>query len=380
MGLFAGIAGLELGLSAAGHTTLLFCEIDPGAQAVLRHHFPRTDVVRDVRELFSLPRETELITAGFPCQDLSQAGNTQGINGAKSGVVSNLFRLLRDNDVPHVLIENVPFMLQLNRGQAIKQLIANLESLDYRWAYRVVDARAFGLPQRRERVILLASKMWDPKNVLFAEEAEPVEPEFCPHLACGFYWTEGTRGLGWAVDAVPTMKGGSTIGIASPPAVWLPDGRVVLPSIRDGERLQGFADDWTLPSNEVARPGHRWKLVGNAVSVRTATWVGQCLARLPDASKIDVTTFDMPVGRSWPSAAYGAPGGSRAAVRISKWPRSESQVHLADFLDVGASDLSLKAVTGFINRLTSGSLRYPDEFLWALRAHQERMVAKANAG
>ena len=41
-------------------------------------------------------------------------------------------------------------------------------------------------------------------------------------LWCGFYWTEGNRGLGWAVDAVPTLKGGSTIGIPSPPAIWDP--------------------------------------------------------------------------------------------------------------------------------------------------------------
>src|SRR5690606_35704194 len=84
-----------------------------------------------------------------------------------------------------------------------------------------------------------------------------------PHrTSFGFYWTEGIRGLGAAVDAVPTLKGGSTIGIPSSPAILLPNGRVVTPDIRDAERLQGFPADWTQPAETVARKSVRWKLVG----------------------------------------------------------------------------------------------------------------------
>ena len=68
--------------------------------------------------------------------------------------------------------------------------------------------------------------------------------------------------MGWAVDAIPTLKGGSTIGIPSAPAIWLPDGRIITPEIRDAERLQGFAEDWTNPAIAVTKPGYRWKLVG----------------------------------------------------------------------------------------------------------------------
>ena len=163
---FAGIAGFELGLERAGHETVMFCEIDPCARAVLEHHFD-LPIASDIRRVRALPRGTELVTAGFPCQDLSQVGSTNGIRGPKSGVVSNLVRLLRNNDVPHVLIENVPFMLHLHQGRAIEYLTKRLESLGYKWAYRVVDARAFGIPQRRERVFLLASKQYDPWRVLF---------------------------------------------------------------------------------------------------------------------------------------------------------------------------------------------------------------------
>ena len=97
-------------------------------------------------------------------------------------------------------------------------------------------------------------------------------------MACGFYWTEGIRGLGWAVDAVPTLKGGSTIGIPSPPAMVFPLGLVGKPDVRDAERMQGFVADWTQPAESVVRAGHRWHLVGNAVTVDVATWIGERLA------------------------------------------------------------------------------------------------------
>jgi DNA (cytosine-5)-methyltransferase 1 len=166
-----------------------------------------------------------------------------------------------------LLLENVPFMLQLHRGRAMWYLTARLEKLGYAWAYRVVDARAFGLPQRRWRVLLLASRTEDPREVLFSGDAGEIPEDEPDNRACGFYWTEGTRGLGWAVDATPTLKGGSTIGIASPPAVRLAEGRgIVTPGITDAERLQGFPANWTLPALEIPgiRAGHRWKLIGNA--------------------------------------------------------------------------------------------------------------------
>ena len=94
-------------------------------------------------------------------------------------------------------------------------LVERLESLGYRWAYRVVDARSFGVPQRRQRVILLASLDLDPARIVL--DADAGEPQgideigaVSPRSRYGFYWTEGRRGLGWTRDAIPTLKGGSS--------------------------------------------------------------------------------------------------------------------------------------------------------------------------
>ena len=371
-GLFAGIGGLELGLSRAWHETALLCEIDRAALAVLEARFPKVPRKTDVRDLKSLPAKTDLLVAGFPCQDLSQAGKTAGIEGSRSGLVGEVFRLLEKRRVPLVLLENVPFMLQLSRGRALEVVVSALEALGYRWAYRVVDTRAFGIPQRRERVFLLAALDEDPRAVLFADEAGEPDDEKTRlgKVACGFYWTEGIRGLGWAVDSVPTLKGGSTIGIPSPPAIVLPSGLVVKPDVRDAERLQGFEADWTEPAEAVVKRGHRWHLVGNAVTVDVAAWIGD---RLASPGTYDETgDAPLPQGRPWPRAAWNL-GAGRFAADVSSRPVRRPPTPLTEFLRFPTEPLSAKATAGFLSRARSGSLRFPEGFLATLEHHLERM-------
>lgn len=372
-GLFAGVGGLERGLHRAGHSTALLCENEPAAMEVLQARFPDIPLHADVRNLRTLPKGVTLITAGFPCQDLSQAGKTTGIAGARSGLVGEVFRLVEKYRTPWVLLENVPFMLQLARGEAMNVIASAFESLGYEWAYRVVDARAFGLPQRRRRVYFLASRVGDPRSVLFADEAGPVmEPVLNGHpVACGFYWTEGVRGLGWAVDAVPTLKGGSTLGIPSSPAILLPDGNVVTPELRDAERLQGFPANWTKPAERIAKRGARWKLVGNAVSVPAAAWVGRRLAK--PGKPLAFATTPLELHRPWPTAAWNV-GGGRVSVAASEWPLRRPYASLEAFLRYEPAPLSAKATAGFLGRTEMASLRFPAGFLEAIRLHLSKMT------
>ncbi len=375
VGLFAGIGGMELGLNAAGHATLELCEIDPSARAVLRHHFRDIHVHEDVRFYRSFPADAELIAAGFPCQDLSQAGRTLGLDGDRSSLVSEVFAIARRHETPWLLLENVPFMLQLGRGRAMEVILRTLEELEYNWAYRVVDSRAFGLPQRRKRVFILASKEYDPRRVLLADTEDAPPEAFDPGgKACGFYWTEGSRGLGWAVDAVPTLKGGSTVGIPSPPAVWLRDGSFVTPGIRDAERIQGFDPDWTLPAEAAGRASLRWKLVGNAVTVDVVEWIGNRLLRPARY----VRWGDQPIlpGQKWPDAAYNV-GDGRFAAPVSQFPERRPARPLHDFLQLDeCKPLSPKATAGFLRRFEASTLKRPAGFVDALRRHH----AKATAG
>lgn len=374
VGLFAGIGGIELGLARAGHRTELLCELHDGARGILKEHFEGVSLHDDVTTLSELP-PADLVTAGFPCQDLSQAGRTAGIAGSQSGLVDQVFRLLDNapSEPRWLLLENVSFMLSLDRGKAMSWLTEGLEERGYTWAYRVVDSLAFGLPQRRQRVLLLASKTDDPRPILLAEDEEPNVPDHHDgELACGFYWTEGLRGLGWAVDAVPTLKGGSTVGIPSPPAIWMPgSNEIVTPELRDVERLQGFPSDWTASADEQegARRSDRWKLVGNAVSVPVAEWLGE---RLRTTSTYDESADLSLVGPRWPRAAWGK-ADERKMVDISMWPLRKERPHLWDFLEFEPRPLSRRATAGFLERADRGNLNISPEMLSEAREHLRAM-------
>lgn len=371
VGLFAGVGGIEKGLAAAGHETMLVCEIEATARAVLERQFPEVVKHDDVTTLKDLPEGTKLLAGGFPCQDLSQAGKTRGIDGMRSGLVREALRLAAKRKVPWLLLENVPFMLQLGRGRALDVIVSALEDLGYAWAYRVVDARAFGLPQRRERVFIVAALHDDPRGVLFADEAgTPEPPKLDGKLAAGFYWTEGIRGLGWAVDAVPTLKGGSTVGVPSPPGIWLADGRMVTPSIEDAEALQGFPRGWTKAAETVAKKGFRWKLVGNAVSVPAFKWLGERLAAPGDALLRNVAPVR--TDRMWPAAAFNV-GQGRFSNDLSKWPKNYKAKHLHEFIADEPALLTRRAAAGFLERTTRSSLRFPPGFIKAIEAHLRRM-------
>jgi DNA (cytosine-5)-methyltransferase 1 len=366
-GLFAGIGGFELGLSSAGHEAVMFCEIWEPARAVLAARFPDVPSKCDVTGLRSLPADIELLVGGFPCQDLSQAGLTAGIGGARSGLVEHVFRLLDRRRVPWVVLENVSFMLHLGKGKALDTLVQAFEERGYRWAYRVVNSLGF-LPQRRERVIFVATTTdVDPADVLLVDNVDaPESKTSLSSHAHGFYWTEGIRGLGWAPDALPTLKNVSTVGIASPPAVMLPDGKIVTPDIRDAERLQGFRSGWTEPAEEVGRASLRWSLVGNAITVPVAKWLGSRLAR---PGRYDLARdCALARDRSWPKAAR-FDGVRRSRVEIGAFPVWKRRPPLTEFLKYPGRPLSARATRGFLGRTERSTLRFVPGFQDRLRAH-----------
>lgn len=373
--MFSGIGGLEEGLRRAGHEVDFLCEIDDSARNILATHFAGVQSVADIRTLKSLP-SLDVLAAGFPCQDLSPAGRTEGISGARSGLVAEVFRLLRKGPRPRwVVLENVPFMLRLDRGRAIRLVTAELEALGFRWAYRVIDTRAFGIPQRRERVILLASKHEDPCAALLGSDAEAIPSDHGSNTLRGFYWTEGNTGLGWAVDAIPPLKGGSGVGIPSPPAIWFRgERRVAIPDIRDAERLQGFPEDWTA----TVENGHRrlrWRLVGNAVSVPLSEWIGNRLLS-PKGTYAAGRKFDGE--RSLPPAAWGQRG-QIFTIPVSSFPIRRRYRHLHSFLKFPTTPLSYRAASGFLDRATNSRLRFEPGFLAEVEAYV-RLVAQGGYG
>jgi len=383
--IFGGIGGLELGLHRHGHRTSLFCERDPEAQAVLAHHFPDVPIADDIAKTDAVASQitqtSNLLTAGFPCTDLSQAGRTQGFAGGRSSLIRETIELLRRRPFPNVLIENVPNWRHLHRGAYMTEVLSALELLGYKWAYRTIDALAFGIPQRRHRVFVFASLEGDPREVLFHGNESAVQTELAlDQGAHGFYWTEGNRGLGWGEDCIPTLKGGSAIGIPAPPAILMPSLEIVTPDLRDAERLQGLPQEWTDLDGLIDSGGRRfnrrrrWHLVGNAVNVEVSSWIGEQLA-VRRAYEGD-EGMRLEAGESWPSAAW-SDGQQRYRVAVSTWPVRRTHQPLARFLEFAGVPLSVRATAGFFDRIGRSRLHFKPGFREAVGAHLKRMESRS---
>ncbi len=154
--LFSGIGGLDLGMERAGIKVLWQVEKDAECRRVLRQHWPETEIFTDVRDVGrNNLSAVDVICGGFPCQDVSVAGKRAGLDGARSGLWFEFQRIIEELRPAVVLIENVPGLLSSNSGRDFGYIVNGLVECGYCVAYRVLDSRYFGVPQRRRRVFIV---------------------------------------------------------------------------------------------------------------------------------------------------------------------------------------------------------------------------------
>ena len=128
-------------------------EIDPHARAVLARHWPEARQLEDVRKVGAHNLErVNVIVGGFPCQDLSIAGKRAGLAGGRSGLFYEMLRVINELKPGLVIWENVPGLLSSDRGRDFARVLYGLGGIRYHGAWRILDARYFGVPQRRRRV------------------------------------------------------------------------------------------------------------------------------------------------------------------------------------------------------------------------------------
>lgn len=155
--LFSGIGGFSLGLERAGMKTVAFCEIDPFCRGVLRKHWPEVRIYEDIRELTAavLDRDgivADVICGGFPCQDVSTAGQRAGLAGARSGLWRDFARLIREVRPAVAIVENTPGLLSLGMGE----VLGDLAAIGYDAEWECIPAGALGAHHERDRVWILA--------------------------------------------------------------------------------------------------------------------------------------------------------------------------------------------------------------------------------
>jgi len=154
--LFSGIGGFALAASWVWKDKLDivgFCEIEEYAQKVLHKNFPQVPIYEDIQELNGKDfNNIDLITGGFPCQDISIAGKGAGIEGKRSGLWSEMCRIIGEVRPKYAIIENVPMLI--HRG--LKRVLCDLAEIGYNAEWQVIGADDVGAWHRRKRIWIVA--------------------------------------------------------------------------------------------------------------------------------------------------------------------------------------------------------------------------------
>ena len=158
--LFCGIGTIRMGMEQAGHECVYSVEWDKHKRKIYSIIFGKEPEGSDIRATNArdIPR-ADVWTFGAPCQDFSIAGTRSGLEGDRSSLIREVFRLVRETKEEHrpkyLLYENVKGMLSSNKGFDYLEILSEMESLGYDIEWQLLNSKNFGVPQNRERVFTL---------------------------------------------------------------------------------------------------------------------------------------------------------------------------------------------------------------------------------
>lgn len=322
--LFSGTGGFAKGLLQAGFRFKkhFFSEIDKHASANYQYQFPKAAAVGDITRISTASIERpDIITFGSPCQDISIAGKRRGLKGSRSRLFFEAIRLIRECKPRVFVFENVKGLFSSNQGkdfEAVLQAFADIGFYGIQW--QLLNTRWF-LPQNRERLYfvgLIGKKGSCP--VLPIGQSNPQTDKGHKKNMSGQVSPTITTTVGELTNHAPyvlhvpenTIKGytsayeGDAVNLAylksntkrgrvgkgfahtidtAPKQFTILKGRLRRLTPRDCERLQGFPDEWTRyglydGEKKEITDGHRYEMLGNAVTVPVVKAIGKKLRRL----------------------------------------------------------------------------------------------------
>jgi len=358
---FSGIGGLE-GAAAP----LQVCEQDGDCQLVLRRIYPSTEIHGDIRQF--RPTRADAVAGGWPCQDISIAGSQAGLSGARSGLLFELLRVAREARASTLVAENVSNLLRMRFGEEFQLALDAIHESGFPFiVWRVLNARDFGLPQHRTRLILIASKSRSVAESLLRETprlpAATIDGRKRSRAA-GFYWTAGTHSINYSPGYSPTLKVGSGLRISSPPAVHYGD---VIRALSPAEslRLQGFSTEHFSDLSAASI----YRMAGNAVAKVIGQWVFHGLEiDCKPADSLEVVQDQLclfPGNRRFKGCGRSVCG-EVTQLRIVRVARRAC--NLIDFIERDSTArLSARASSGLLRRIARSGQVIPAQLLDALQ-------------
>ena len=280
-----------------------FSEIEKFPSQLLAHHYPNVTNYGDMTKFkeWNINEPVNLLVGGTPCQSFSVAGLRKGLDDPRGNLMLTYLAMADHFKPKWLLWENVPGVLSSNRGIDFAALLQGLAQLGYGFAYRVLDAQHFGVPQRRRRVFVVGclGDWRSAAKVLFESESlcrditpsreKGQEVANCLTKSPSSYSSfNPARSEGNAVicaDVAPTMTSNgppySRTGnsyVESEALVTNNNMRVRRITPMECERLQGFPDNYT--NTPTSSDATRYKALGNSMAVPVMKWIGQRINEL----------------------------------------------------------------------------------------------------
>jgi DNA (cytosine-5)-methyltransferase 1 len=311
--LFAGCGGLDLGFRGSfkflgknyprnPFTVTWANDFDANACKSYENYFRHPIVCGDIRELLQqpdipdlthpMPTTADVVLGGFPCQDFSHAGKRKGLEGSRGQLYLSMIEVIKRTKPLAFVAENVKGLLTMNQGSVMEIITSDFEQLGYHVNARLLLAADYGVPQMRERVIIVGTRKRSLTKTFINENPGSIQgklPKFesddypkqvftpetwinlgealgdLENLSEGqfsnHYWSKARKNKGQGNNLVSQVKPGPTMRTEHHGNIefhWTGKRRL---SAREAARIQSFPDDFEfLPSTSAA-----YKQIGNAV-------------------------------------------------------------------------------------------------------------------
>lgn len=315
--LFAGLGGIRLGFEKAfkkkNVETVLSSEIDLKACETYKANFKEnafSDITKiDEKEI----PDFDIIMGGFPCQSFSIAGKRQGFEDTRGTLFFDVARIIKEKKPSIVFLENVKGLTSHDKGNTLKVILSSLDQLGYEVYYKVLNAKDFGLPQKRERIYIVGFNRTKVPNYKLFTFPKPIENKIpistileknvpINHFISEQYWgtlkrhkeRHAGKGNGFGYQIVPENEVANTIvvgGMGRERNLVIdkskPKGKsdkiinqehVRTMTVREWARLQGYPDTYIFPvSNSSA-----YKQLGNSVAINVIEAIAKQIKKVLD--------------------------------------------------------------------------------------------------
>lgn len=311
--LFSGGGGLDLGFERAGWEPVVCIDNDPVACETLKHNRPDWNVVcEDIRNFDASPYAgADVVVGGPPCQGFSTAGKGNPAD-PRNFLWREYMRVVREVRPRAVVLENVSALTHRRNGDHLSGIMEELEGLGYSFAYGVLNAADYGVPQARRRLIVIGvldgepslpepttanaqPTVWDAIGDLAGlpndSDFNHVANRHAPHVVAR--WNDLTPGetdpnyrrarLDANKPSLTIRAGGGYGPNGDHLAGFHPPIHPTLPrqlTVREAARIQSFPDEWSLKGPKTIQG----RQIGNAVPVNLAEAIGAHLLQLLDAT------------------------------------------------------------------------------------------------